>query len=188
MLDKFKKLISTGADVLLADRTIPIAEGVINAALAKFAADIPELSSLSLDIQEGSFELVAEVRKVVTVKSRTRLAITSCEISAAKQLITFRRISPTELSADKLLDRILVQILKAITCGIFQIEPAKFVLEGLPGVTVNGDSYTVDLSQTTLAESVSSKIKGALLLTGNLMGVKELRCVPKMLQVLIGKP
>lgn len=78
MLDKFKKLISTGADVLLADRTIPIAEGVINAALAKFAADIPELSSLSLDIQEGSFELVAEVRKVVTVKSRTRLAITSC--------------------------------------------------------------------------------------------------------------
>jgi hypothetical protein len=187
MLNKFKNLLSTGAEVLLADRAIPIAGGIINTALSKFAEDIPELASLSLDIQEGSFELAAEVRKVVTIKSRTRLAITSCDISAAKQLITFRRISPTELSADKLLDRIFIKVFKVIA-KIFQIELANFVLKRLPGMTVNGDSYTVDLSQTKLAESVSSKIKGALLFTGNLMVVKELRCVPKTLQVLIGKP
>jgi hypothetical protein len=184
LIEKKESLI----DSLLKDRTLPVSEGIINPALAKFAEDVPELASLSLDIQEGSFELAAEVRKVVTIKSRTRFEITSCEISGAKQLITFRRISPTELSADKLLDRILIVVFKAIACGIFQIEPAEFVLEGLPGMTVNGDSYTVDLSQTKLAESVSSKIKGTLLFTGNLMVVKELRCVPKTLQVLIGKP
>jgi hypothetical protein len=188
MFNKFKNLLSAGAEALLADRTIPIAEGVINAALSKFAEDIPELSSLSLDIQEGSFDVVAEMRKVVTVKSRTRFEITSCEISAAKQLITFRRISTTELSAEKLLDRILIVVFKAIACGIFQIEPAKFALAGLPGITVNGDSYTVDLSQTKLAGSVTPKIESILKVTGNLMSVKELRCVPQMLQVLIGKP
>jgi hypothetical protein len=187
MFNQFKNLLRVGAEALLADRTLPIAEELINAYLSKFAEDVPELSSLSMDIQEGSFELVAEVRKIVSVKSRTRFEITSCEISAAKQLITFRRISPTELSADKLLDRILVQVLKAITCGIFQIEPTQFALEGLPSMTVDGDSYTVDLSQTKLAGSVTPKIENVLKITGNLMKVKELKCVPKTLQVLIGK-
>jgi hypothetical protein len=163
MLNKFKKILSTGAEVLLADRIIPIAEGVINTALSTFVEDVPELSSLSLEIQDGSFEVVAKMRKVVAVKSRTRFEITSCEISAAKQLVTFRRISPTELSSEKLLDRILIQIFK-----IFQIEPAKFAVERLPGMTVNGDSYTVDLSQTKLAESVSSKIKAMSLLNSGL--------------------
>ena len=184
LIEKKENLIDW---LLFKDRTIPIAEGVINAALSKFSEDVPELSSLSLDIQEGNFELVAEGKKILTLKSRTRFEITSCEISAEKQIITFLRISPTELSADKLLDRILIQIFKAIACGIFQIEPAKFALEGLPGMTVNGDSYTVDLSQTKLAESVTNKVGIMLQVTGNLMKVKELRCVPKTLQVLIGK-
>jgi hypothetical protein len=96
-------------------------------------------------------------------------------------------MSPTELSADKLIDRILIQVFKAIACGIFQIEPAKFVLEGLPGITITGDSYTVDLSKTNISGNVSHKIESVLKYAGSLMKVKELKCAPKTLQVLIGK-
>lgn len=187
MFSKLSNLFSTGVESLLADRTIPIPEGAINFSLSNFVEGIPKLSSLSLDIQDGSFELLAEGRKLVIIKSRTRFEITSCEISAEKQLVTFRRISPTELSADKLINRVLIQVLKAIACGIFQIEPAKFVLEGLPGITVNGDSYTVDLSQTDIAGNITPKIEGILKVAGSLMKVKELKCAPKMLQAVIGK-
>jgi hypothetical protein len=187
MFGKFKDLINTGKEALLADRTIPVSEDLINAALSKFTEGIPEISSISLDIQDGSFELVAEGKKIFTLKSRTRFEITSCEISAEKQIIIFHRMSPTELSADKLIDRILILVFKAIACGIFQIEPAKFVLEGLPGVTITGDSYTVDLSKTNIAGNVSHKIESVLKFAGSLMKVKELKCAPKTLQVIIGK-
>ncbi|MDP2805379.1 MAG: hypothetical protein Q8O24_05500, partial [Gallionellaceae bacterium] len=162
-------------------------EDTINSGLATFAADIPEFTSLTLDIQDGSFELVAEGKKVMSFKSRTRFEIASCEISAEKQIITFHRVTPTELSADKLIDRILVSVFKAIACQIFKIEPAKFVLEGVPGITVVGDDYTVDLSQTYVAGKVTPKIEGFLKVAGMFVKVKELKCVPKAIQVVFGR-
>jgi len=187
MLSTLKKLLNSGVEIMLADHTIPISEEVINAALAIFAEGIPEITSLGLDIQDGSFELLAEGKKVLTLKLCTRFEITSCEISANKQLITFRRISPTDLSADKLLDRLVIEVFKAVACGIFQIEPAKFILERQPGITVKGDNYTVDLSQTEIAGNAIPKIESVLKATGLLMKVKHLRCVPNTLQVLIGR-
>lgn len=187
MFSKLSNLFNTGVEVLLADRIIPISEEVINSALSTFMANIPEISALSVDIQDGYFDLLAEGKKILTLKSRTRFEITSCEISAGKQIATFRRTSPTELTADKLIDRILILLFKAIACRIFQIEPAKFVLEGVPGITIEGDSYTVDLSQTDIAGNVTHEIEGVLKVAGALMKVKALKCAPKMLQVVIGR-
>lgn len=186
VFSKLSKLVNTGVPALPADRNIPVAEEIINVALSNFAQDIPEISALALDIQEGSFEMLVEGKKFLTLKSRTRFEISSCEISAEKQIVTFRRISPTELSADKLTDRILVMVFKAIACGIFQVEPAQFVLEGQPGITVDGDNYTVDLSKTVISERVSAKVQGILSVAGSFLRVKELRCAPKQLQVVIG--
>jgi len=187
MFSKLSNLFSTGMEALLSDRTIPISEEVINSALSTFMADIPEISALSVDIQDGYFDLLAEGKKILTLKSRTRFEITSCEISAGKQTVTFRRVSPTELSADKYIDRILILLFKAIACRIFQIEPAKFVLEGVPGITINGDGYTVDLSQTDIAGNITPKIEGILKVAGSLMKVKSLKCAPKTLQMVIGR-
>ncbi|GEM_PF-5031200 len=182
-----KEAFNTAQTALLADRAIPISEALINSALSNFTKDIPEISSLSLNVQEGYFDLLADGKKVVTFKSNTRFEITSCEISAEKQIITFHRISPTELSADKLIDRILIAVFKAIACQIFQIEPAKFVLNGMPGITVDGDNYTVDLSKTSMAGNVTPKIEGILTLAGSLIKVKELKCVPNAIQVIVGR-
>jgi hypothetical protein len=182
-----KEAFNTAQTALLADRVIPISEAVINSALSNFTKDIPEISSLSLNVQEGFFDLLAEGKKVVTFKSSTRFEIASCEISADKQIVTFHRISPTELSADKLIDRILIAVFKAIACQLFQIEPSKFVLDGMPGITVDGDNYTVDLSKTTIAGNVTPKIEGVLTLVGFFMKVKELKCAPKEIQVVIGR-
>ena len=187
MFNKLSNLFKTGAEALLADRKIPISENVVNSALASFAEGIPELSILSLDIQDGYFDLLAEGKKILTLKSRTRFETVSCEISAEKQIVTFHRVSPTELSADNFIDRIMITVFKAIACRIFQIEPADFILNGQPGITVNGDSYTVDLSQTDITGNVTPKIEGILKVAGSLMKVKELRCAPKTLQVLIGR-
>jgi hypothetical protein len=190
----FGKLISAGKEafdagkaVLLADRHLPISETVINLALSNFANDIPELTSLSLNVKEGYFDLLVEGKKVLTFKSSTRFEISSCEISAAKQIVTFHRISPTELSADKLVDRILIAVFKAIVCQLFQVEPARFVLNGMPGITVDGDNYTVDLSKTSIAGNVTPKIEGILMLAGSIMKVKELKCVPNAIHVVIGR-
>lgn len=187
MFSKLSNLFSTGVEALLSDRTIPISEEVINSALSTIMENIPEISALSVEIQDGYFDVLAEGKKILTLKSRTRFEITSCEISARKQIATFRRTSPTELTADKLIDRILILLFKAIACRIFQIEPAKFVLGGVPGITIDGDSYTVDLSQTDITGNVTPKIEGILKVAGSLMKVKELRCAPKTLQVVIGR-
>ena len=187
MFNKIWSKFGSIIDELVADRSIPVAESVINSTLSNFAQDTPEISSLALDIQDGSFELLVEGKKFLTLKSRTRFEIASCEISAEKQIVTFRRVSPTELSADKLTDRILVMVFKAIACGIFQVEPAKFVLDGQPGITVEGDSYTVDLSKTAASEQVSTKVQAVLSVAGSFLRVKELKCAPKQLQVVVGR-
>lgn len=184
MFGKLSSMFSSGVEALLADRSIPVSQDVINAALSTFAADIPEITSLSVDIQDGNFDLLVEGKRFLTLKSRTRFEIASCEISAEKQVVTFLRITPTELSADNLIDRLLILVFRAIACGIFDVEPAKLVLHGLPGVTVDGDSYTVDLSQTGIGGNM---IKSALNVAGSVMKVKELKCAPKQLQVRIGK-
>jgi hypothetical protein len=190
----FSKLFTAGKEafnaaqtVLLADQHIPISEAVINMALSNFAKDIPEITSLSLNVQEGYFDLLADGKKVLAFKSSTRFEIASCEISADKQIVTFHRISPLELSADKLIDRILIAVFKAIACQIFQVDPAKFVLEGMPGITVDGDNYTVDLSKSSMAGNVTPKIEGILTLAGSFMKVKELKCFPGAIQVVVGR-
>jgi hypothetical protein len=187
MLSKLITQFQSGVELLLADRTIPISEDVINSALSKLTEGVPALTSLTIDIQDGFFELLAEGRKVLAIKSRTRFEITSCEISANKQIINFRRISSTELSADNMIDRMLISLFKAILSRIFQIEPANYILKGVPGLVVEGDNYSVDLSQTDIAVNVTQKIEYVLKAAGSLMKVKELKCVPKILQVLIGK-
>jgi hypothetical protein len=57
----------------------------------------------------------------------------------------------------------------------------------MPGITVDGDNYTVDLSKTSIAGNVTPKIEGILMLAGSIMKVKELKCVPNAIQVVIGR-
>lgn len=187
MFSKIKAMASAGMESLLADRSIPVSEDFINDALKSLIQDIPELTSVALDIQDGSFELVAEGKKVIPFNLRTRFEISACEISATKQVVTFRQISKTELSADKLMERILIQVFKAIACGIFRVEPTKLALEGLPGVTISGDDYTVNLAEAGKNVQLPPHIASALTIAGAVMKVKELKCVPQAIQVMIGR-
>jgi hypothetical protein len=58
---------------------------------------------------------------------------------------------------------------------------------GQPGITIQGGSYVVDLSKTELSGQVTPKIEAVLNVVGSLMRVKELRCAPEKIEVLIGR-
>ncbi|MHB1300937.1 MAG: hypothetical protein ACYCY8_08745 [Burkholderiales bacterium] len=187
MFDWMKSKLKETVDAVLADRAISISQNAINTALAAMVISTPELTALSLNIHDGNFDLLVEGKKVVTFKSRIRFEITSCEISTEKQLICFRRISPAEITVEGFLDRILLAIFSTLVCRIFQIEPASFVLKGQPGFTVQGDSYTVDLSQTDLSAQITPQIESILNVVGSFVRVKELRCTHEKIEVLIGR-
>lgn len=178
--------IFNAAKGLLADRTIPIPQAAINTALLGMVESIPELTALSVEIHDGSFDLIAEGKKMLTFKSRTKFEITSCVISAEKQIISFKRISPTDLESDGLLDRILIMVFKTLLCGIFQIEPAKLMLEGQPGITIHDDNYIVDLSQTAVSKQITPKIEGVLNAVCSIVQVKELQCATETINALVG--
>jgi hypothetical protein len=186
MFSRLSEMFNKVVDVLLADHVIPISQSTINTALSVMATTIPELTLLSMEIHDGSFDLLAEGKKVIAFKTRISFEVTSCEISAEKQVIVFRRISPTEIIADRLIDKILLLIFESIVCRAFNIEPANLILEGQPGVTVQAENYRVDLSQTNLSGQVTTQLKAALDAIGSLMRVKNIRCVPETIELLIG--
>jgi hypothetical protein len=149
-------------------------------------ASIPELTALSVEINEGNFDLLAKGKKVLAFESRTRFEITSCEISAEKQIIVFRRMTPTDMTADGFLDRMLLNVFKAIISSIFQIDPANLVLQEQPGITIQDDIYTIDLTKMNISGQISSKITGLLNMVGSIARVKEIHCATAAFNVLVG--
>ncbi|WP_031597603.1 hypothetical protein [Ferrovum myxofaciens] len=187
MFDNLSNLFSKTVGSILADRAIAIPQNSINAALSVMVITIPELSALSMEIHDGNFDLLVEGKKVISFKARVRFEITSCEISSEKQKIVFKRISPTEMTADGLINRILLTVFMAIICQIFNIEPANLVLKGQSWIAVDGDNYIVDLAKTALSAQITPQIETALNIAGSFMHIKGLRCMAEKIEVMIGR-
>lgn len=170
--DKLKKAVGD----YLENRSWPVPETAVNLALEVYLTQIPELKSVQVKVLDGSFEVSATVRKGVALQSCSTFVVESCEISSERQILTLRQTGKTSTAGEKLQDRIVLAIVQALFSVVLRTDPAAYLLNKQPGISVVGDLYTINLAETPISNYVREQ--STLLKVVNGLVINRISCEP----------
>ncbi len=169
-MDFFKQLIDIVKPV--ADKVITasnngfpfsVSEARLNTLAAEAIVDEPNLTRLNLTCLPDELVTGGEVRLAkLPVTFKIRLALESCEITPARKLLILRRLGDMELDGPTLPISLFARLIKILVCGLFGIDPTRFALKGISGLTMKDDYITADLdvmgAQDALANAVRTRL------------------------------
>jgi hypothetical protein len=141
--------------------SLAVSESLLN----KLAATLARSGEtpISITCQPGAVALGGEARVAgVLLNYSTRLALESCEISPTRKVLTLRRLDAVDLGGNSVATALYARIVKILLCGLFGIDPARFALNGVAGVTVEKDLITADLNAMGATEIILEAIKAKL--------------------------
>jgi hypothetical protein len=157
--------------------TIP--EEMVNTILESYISgkgSIKELKSLSVKALDGQFEVNAKGKKFFPFDSKNIFTIESCDISGASQTLVLRQIGKTAIEAQSIYAKIIVAIVQSIFATVLGVDPAKYLAGKQPGISIDGDNYIVDLSETPVQQYISHNrmVEG---LVANVR-IADIQCIP----------
>lgn len=175
--DKLKQAMGD----FLESRTWPVPEAAVNLALQVYQSRIPEVESLAVKVLDGSFEVHAKVRKGLSFQSCSTFTVESCDISSERQILTLRQLGKTSTTAEKLQERILLAIVQSIFSVVLRKDPAGYLLNKEPGISVAGDLYTINLAESAISNYVREQTTLLKVIDGFV--INQVTCEPGMFQV-----
>ena len=118
---------------------------------------------ITIICQPGAITIGGEAKvTVVPLTYSTRLALDSFEISPARKTLTLRRLDNIDLGGNNLVTALFARIVKVLLCGLFGIDPARFVSKKIAGISTEKVLITADLDVMGATEIILEAIKAKL--------------------------
>lgn len=164
--------------------TLPVPENTINRTLPHLISDVPEVREMEVRIFDDFFELHLMPATYIAVRAIARFRFVEVDISQKRQVIVLQRISRTRLHRKDLLSPMVGLFGEVFFSSILGTDAAEWRFGDLPQVHVEGDLFTIDLSEVTADDVLRHAPQAKWLL--KYMRVKEIRCLPQQYHVKLG--
>jgi hypothetical protein len=158
-------------------RSWNISEEMVNKALELYISikGIKELKTLFVRVLDGQFEVNAVGEKFIPFSSKTMFTIESCDISSDSQKLVICQIGKTSVEVQSIYAKVLVAILQSILAIVLGFDPAKYLAGKQPGISIDGDRYIIDLSETDLHQYINHKMVNGLVTN---VKITDILCIP----------
>ena len=134
--------------------TLSVTETQLNSLAATLARSGE--TPISITCKPGAITIGGEAKvAVVPLTYSTRLALEACEISPTRKVLTLRRLDNVDLGGNSLTTALYARVVKTLLCGLFGIDPTRFALKDVTGVSVVNDLITADLDAMGTTKSSS---------------------------------